>query len=112
MENYMNNNVIDEINNLINSIKDSNIYKEYKDLELKISKNEDIKLLIGDIRTLNKRLVKTPSINLENELKLKIKELNDIPLYSEYKEKLDELNNLLLVIKNKMDSFVKELLIN
>jgi len=112
MVNYMNKDVIDEINSLINSIKESSIYKEYKNLELKISKNKDIKLLIKDIRVLNKKLVKTPSIDLEKELKLKEKELNDIPLYNEYKEKLDELNNLLLVIKNKMDNFIKELLIN
>ncbi len=111
MGKYMNNKVIDEINNLINSTKDSNIYKEYKDLELKISRNEDIKLLIEDIKALNKKLVKTPSIDLEKELKSKEKELNSIPIYVEYKEKIEELNNLLLVIKNKMDNFIKELLI-
>lgn len=111
MGKYMNNKVIDEINNLINSTKDSNIYKEYKDLELKISRNEDIKLLIEDIKSLNKKLVKTPSIDLEKELKSKEKELNSIPIYAEYKEKIEELNNLLLVIKNKMDNFIKELLI-
>ena len=111
MEKYMNNKVIDEINNLVNSIKESSIYKEYKDLELKISKNTDIKKLTDEIKSVNKKLVKTPSIELENKLKVLEKELNNIPLYIEYKEKVEELNNLLLVIKNKIDNFIKELLI-
>lgn len=112
MEKYMNNKVIDEINNLVNSIKESSIYKEYKDLELKISKNEEIKKLTDEIKSINKKLVKTPSIELENKLKELEEELNNIPLYIEYKEKVEELNNLLLVIKNKMDNFINEILIN
>ena len=112
MENYMNSKVIEEIDNLINSIKISEIYKEYKDIEYKVSKNDNIKALIDEIRVINKKLVRTPSIDLENKLKQKENELNNIPLYLEYKYKIDELNNLLLVIKNKIDNFINELLID
>ena len=42
----------------------------------------------------------------------KQKEFNEIPLYLEYKYKLEELNNMLTVIKNKIEVFVKDILIN
>ncbi len=48
---------------------------------------------------------------LENKLKEKEDKLNNIPLYLDYKDKLNELNNLLLVVKNKIDNYIKEILI-
>ena len=39
----------------------------------------------------------------------KQKEFNEIPLYLEYKYKLEELNNMLTVIKNKIEVFMKDI---
>lgn len=108
----MNNEVINEIDNLIQTIKKSNTYKEYLDLLTKVNSSTQIKDLTNDIRKLNKELVLTPSIELEEILKIKEKELNDIPLYLEYKYKLEELNNMLTIIKNKVDVFMKDILID
>jgi len=108
----MNNDVINEINILINTIKESDIYKEYIVLLDKVNVSEEIKNLTNEIRVLNKKMVLTPSIELESELNLKEKELNEIPLYLEYKYKLDELNNMLTVIKNKVEIFMKDILVN
>jgi len=112
MECLMNNDVINEINILINTIKESDIYKEYIVLLDKVNVSEEIKNLTNEIRVLNKKMVLTPSIELESELNLKEKELNEIPLYLEYKYKLDELNNMLTVIKNKVEIFMKDILVN
>ena len=108
----MNNEVITEIDTLINAIKENTIYKEYIDLLNKVSNSNEIKELTNEIRKINKELVLTPSIELEEKLKLKEKELNEIPLYLEYKYKLEELNNMLTVIKNKVEVFMKDILIN
>lgn len=108
MENYVNNIVIDSIDELINEIKKSDIYKEYIVLLDKVSKSNEINNLIKDIRLLNKQLVLTPSIKLEKELKDKEKELNGIPLYLEYKYKLEEVNNILIIVKNRIELFIKE----
>lgn len=108
----MNNEVINEIDVLVSTIKSSDIYKEYIDLLNKVSNSNEIKELTNEIRKLNKELVLTPSIELEEKLKLKEKELNEIPLYLEYKYKLEELNNMLTVIKNKVEVFMKDILID
>ncbi len=107
----MNKNVINKIDELINEIKCSNIYKEYIDILDKVNNSELIINLVSDIKDINKKLVKTPSIDLENNLKNKENELNNIPLYLDYKDKLEELNNLLLVVKNRMDSYINEIII-
>ena len=108
----MNNEVINEIDVLVSTIKSSDIYKEYIDLLNKVSNSNEIKELTNEIRKINKELVLTPSIELEEKLKLKEKELNEIPLYLEYKYKLEELNNMLTIIKNKVEVFMKDILIN
>ena len=108
----MNNEVITEIDTLINAIKENTIYKEYIELLNKVNNSNEIKELTNEIRKLNKELVLTPSIELEEKLLKKEKELNEIPLYLEYKYKLEELNNILTIIKNKIEVFMKDILIN
>lgn len=107
----MNNDVKSEIDVLIDYIKNSKIYIDYIDILNKVDKCTDIKKLTNDIRILNKKLVRTPSIELENELKCKENELNSIPLYVDYIERLEELNNLLVIVKNKIDNLVKDILL-
>jgi len=107
----MNNEVINEIDNLINIIKENTIYKEYIEFLNKVNNSNEIKELTNEIRKLNKELVLTPSIELEEKLKLKEIELDEIPLYLEYKYKLEELNNILTIIKNKVEVFMQDILI-
>jgi len=107
----MNNDVINKIDNLIEVIKDSDIYKEYVDMLNKVDNSNEIKELSNDIRKLNKKMITNPSIALDKLLKEKEDALNNIPLYNDYKDKLNELNNLLLVVKNKVDTFIKDVII-
>ena len=107
----MNNEVINEIDNLINIIKENTIYKEYIEFLNKVNNSNEIKELTNEIRKLNKELVLTPSIELEEKLNEKEKELTEIPLYLEYKYKLEELNNILTIIKNKVEVFMQDILI-
>lgn len=108
----MNKEVIHEIDTLIDIIKSSDTYKEYIKLLEKVNLSDEIKNLTNEIKSINKNLVLTPSIELEELLKKKEKELNEIPLYLEYKYKLEELNNMLTVIKNKVEIFMKDILVN
>lgn len=108
----MNNEIKSEIDLLILKIKSSDIYKKYIQLEDKVNKCKDIKLLVDDIKILEKKLVKTPSLDLEQQLNKKMEELNKMPLYLDYKESLEELNNMLLIVKNRFDKFVYELVLD
>lgn len=108
----MNRNIIDKIDNLVISIKNSDEYKNYIDILSKVENSNEIKDLSNEIKKINKELVKKPSVELELLLKEKENLLNSIPLYMEYKYKLEDLNNLLLVVKNKIDNFVRDLVID
>lgn len=108
----MNKEVICKIDTLINTIKSSNEYKEYIELLEKVSLSKEIKELTNEIKLINKKLVLTPSVELESLLSKREKELNEIPLYLEYKYKLEELNNMLTIIKNKVEVFMKDIIIN
>ena len=110
------NNLIKEFNELIELIKDSDLYKKYIRLEELVKKSNDINKLVEDIKELQKKIVNLEHKNmstkdLEEELNKKKVELNLIPLYNDYTESIDELNNMLLIIKNKFDNFIKELLL-
>ena len=107
----MNNELKYEIDLLITKIKDSEEYKEYLNLLDQLKESELINNLVDEIREINKKSVKTPSIKLEEELKLKQKKLNEIPLYQDYIEKLEILNNMLLLVKDKFDKYIETLLI-
>ena len=107
MENYMND-IINDFDELINLIKDSDIYKDYKSLECRVSQNKDIDELVNKIKKIQKEAVKAEAEgnkSLLKELNRQVEdlyiELNNIPLYNEYEDKMNELNNMLLIIKNK-----------
>ena len=101
----MNNDLKDEIDIFINAIKKSDIYKEYLSILDKVNKSDEIKKIINEMRSIQKQLVKTPSIKLEEEL-------NNIPLYLDYKEKYEEINDIFLIVQDKFNSFIDELIIN
>lgn len=115
MENFMND-ISKDFDELIDLIKDSEIYKEYKKLELKVKKNKDINRLVSIIKKLQKEAVNAEHKKNYDLLEQKNKEissknieLNNVPLYNDYVDKMNELNELLVTIKNKFDLFIKEL---
>lgn len=108
----MNKDLLSCIDIFIDTIKDSDVYKEYLDLSYKVSKCNDINILSKKIKDMEKYLVKYPSIEKEDELNNLISELNSIPLYQDYKDKCSELNYILSLVKDKFDNFVSDLLVN
>lgn len=108
---WMNNELKKEIDLLILKVKESNEYKEYFYLLEQVKNSDIINNLVDEIRNINKKIVKNPSIKLNDELLIKQKELNEIPLYQDYKDKLEILNNMLLLVKDKFDNYIETLLI-
>lgn len=108
----MNKELLSCIDIFIDTIKDSDVYKEYLDLSYKVSKCSDINILCKKIKDIEKYLVRYPSIDKEEELNKLIDKLNNIPLYQDYKDKCLELNYILSLVKDKFDNFVSDLLVN
>ena len=109
----MNNKILNEVDKIIEFIKESADYKDYIYLKDKLSKHEKANNLINEIKTLQKQAVKQ-EINkmdtkeLDNKIKEKLDELNKIPLYRDFIDKQEILNDMYQAIKNKLDDYFYE----
>ena len=106
----MNSEILDSIDDIIDTIKSSEDYKDYLYLKEKLSHHEKANELIKEIKKLQKELVKKKvnkeDINdLDSEINNKLSELNKIPLYNDFINKQEELNTLYQVIKTRLDDY-------
>jgi cell fate (sporulation/competence/biofilm development) regulator YmcA (YheA/YmcA/DUF963 family) len=110
------NNLTNEFDNLIELIKESEEYIEYERLKKLVSGNSDINRLSSEIKTIQKEIVgleysgkdifkKSVGLNSKNV------ELKNIPLYNDYIDAQSRLNSLLLIVKEKFDVFISELVL-
>lgn len=102
-----------EIDRLMNQIKNTTIYKHYVELDLKLSREPTIILLVEEIKQLNKDLVNAEHQKrikdiemLEYELEAKTKRLNQLSLYQEYIRACMELSKMIERLNRQMDHFV------
>lgn len=99
---------------LFNSIENSNLYKEYKKMSSILSKDEEIKKLIDEIKELEKQATYLEQIGdekykeIDEEIKRKADILNNKHIYQEYLEKMDEFNNELAMSSKIIESYVSE----
>jgi len=99
---------------LFNSIENSNLYKEYKKMSSILSKDEEIKKLIDEIKELEKQATYLEQIGdekykeIDEEIKRKADILNNKHIYQEYLEKMDEFNNELAMSSKMIESYVSE----
>lgn len=99
---------------LFNSIENSNLYKEYKKMSSILSKDKEIKELIDEIKELEKQATYLEQIGdekykeIDEEIKRKADILNNKHIYQEYLEKMDEFNNELAMSSKIIESYVSE----
>lgn len=99
---------------LFNSIENSNLYKEYKKMSSILSKDEEIKKLIDEIKELEKQATYLEQIGdekykeIDEEIKRKADILNSKHIYQEYLERMDEFNNELAMSSKMIESYVSE----
>ncbi len=101
-------------NELIESIKDSELYKRYILLKEKMLQDKEISTLIEQVKTLQKKAVKESNkgndINsIEEDIKTKIDKLNSIPLYVDYDNTMKDLNDELQIIKNTIERCINDI---
>ena len=108
----MNNNIEPRINDLIESIENSDAYVKYLEAKKVLEDSEYLNELIERIKVIQKELVKLQKKgdsslikDKEDELERVNRELEENPIYSNYKNRVDEVNNILLVVKQNLDSY-------
>lgn len=98
--------ILDKALELVKEIKNDKEYREYVTLRNEIKSNKEIIKRIENIKTLQKQYIK--SAYLDDEIKAKLdkelSELEDIPLYKEYLLKEKKINNILISIKEGINS--------
>lgn len=100
------------IEELFNSINNSKEYKEYKEIVDIIDKDKEIKNLIKEIKTLQKKATHL-EYNKDNKykeidelIKEKINILNENSKYKEYLTKLKTFNNTLLASSTLLEDYI------
>ena len=98
------------LTDLINCIVNSKEYIDCIEIKKKMESNEDINSRIKRIKVLQQKSLRTPSIEIEEELKTLEKELNDIPLYVMYHQNLSLVNEKISFINDELNDYFYKLL--
>ena len=112
---YQDKEIIEKTKELVKTIKEDNLYKEYRKLRHELKSNKKINNKIEEVKRLQRKYVmgNYQDKELLDNINTLIKELESIPLYYIYSQKEEELNNDLLLIKEGLSSsfhdIVKEL---
>lgn len=98
--------ILDKALELVKEIKNDKEYREYVTLRNEIKSNKEIIKRIENIKTLQKQYIKSACLDDEIKAKLdkELSELEDIPLYKEYLLKEKKINNILISIKEGINS--------
>jgi len=108
MANKLNKEILDKVDEIILTIKQSDDYQKYLLLKEKMNENSELKELIDEVRVLQKEIIHGK--NKENVLKEKMIKLENNPLYREYNNTLSEINNQLALIENAINNyFIKKI---
>ena len=99
---------------LFNTIENSTLYKEYLKMKDILSKDNEIKLLIDEIKELEKQATYLENIgdnkykDIDREIKRKADILNNKQVYQEYLNKMEEFNNELAISSKMIEKYVEE----
>ena len=99
---------------LFNTIENSTLYKDYLKMKDILSKDNEIKLLIDEIKELEKQATYLEYIGddkykeIDEEIKKKADILNNKQVYQEYLNKMEEFNNELAISSHMIEKYIAE----
>ena len=99
----MNKEINDKVDEIIKCIEESSEYQKYLMLKEQINSNKELKMLINEVRVLQKDSIH--HVKDISELDKKTDELNNHPLYREYINTLDNINNTFNIIENSLNNY-------
>ena len=97
------------IDELVSVVINSKEYQNVIELKKKMNDNKELINLINEVKVLQKKYVKSAyDKKLKEELEIKEKELNSIPIYSIYNENLSIVNEMISLIKDELNNYFYE----
>lgn len=98
------------LNEVINTIINSDDYKKCIELKNTMASNEALVSLIEKIKKLQKKYVNTNDQELLVELEKLEEELNNIPIYVIYMQYLEKVNEKIEFVKDELNNYFYEVL--
>lgn len=98
------------LNEVINTIINSDDYKKCIELKNTMSSNEELVSLIEKIKKLQKKYVNTNDQEIFVELEKLEEELNNIPIYVIYMQYLEKVNEKIEFVKDELNNYFYEVL--
>ena len=102
------------IEELFNSIENSSLYKRYMKMNDILSKDENIKKILDEIKELEKEATYLENIGddrykeVDEEIKRKADILNNNYIYQEYLNSMNEFNDELSISSKMIEQYVEE----
>ena len=102
------------IEDLFNSIENSSLYKRYMKMNDILSKDENIKKILDEIKELEKEATYLENIGddrykeVDEEIKRKADILNNNYIYQEYLDSMNEFNDELSISSKMIEKYVEE----
>ena len=102
----------DKIEELFQTIEESNEYKSYLNIKNILDRNEEVKKLVNEIKRLQQKSVKLEYNNdpkykeVDAYIDEKVSKLNSIPIYKEYLNRMNELNDILSASSFQIEKYI------
>jgi len=114
MERSMDNIILNKIEEIVDIIKNSDEYKKYIEISLKMKNNKEIMNLIDEVKSLQKKAVKEESFgnnisSIEEEINKKIKQLEGYPIYLEYTYLQEDLDKSISLVKTTIENYINNI---
>ncbi len=101
-----------ELEEVINTIINSDDYKSCIQLKEKMSTNKEICELVDKIKVLQKKYVRENGEEVLEELKLLEERLNEISIYVIYMQHLEKVNEMINYVKDELNDYFYKVLNN
>ena len=108
MVNQLNKKISNKIDEIIQEIENSDIYKKYLSLQKQIESNSELMELINKVKVMQKDVIHKKK--KQAELDKLMDELNSNPLYREYNNTIYEINNTFGIIETSINNYFNKLM--
>ncbi len=97
------------IDDVVNSITNSEAYKKCLEIKEKMKDNTDISTRVNKIKRLQKEYIRSNDENILKELDNLKEELNSIPIYHMYNQYLEEVNQMISYVNDELNNYFNNL---